>query len=65
MITLPDTLQNLIDSFKKLPGIGAKTAERLAYYIAENSDESNYNFSKNIINVKDRLSYVQCMFFLY
>ena len=46
MITLPDTLQSLVDSFKKLPGIGAKTAERLAYYIAENSDESNYNFSK-------------------
>ena len=56
MISLPDTLQSLIDSFKKLPGIGAKTAERLAYYIAENTNESNYNFSKNIINVKDRLS---------
>ena len=63
MITLPDTLQNLVDSFKKLPGIGAKTAERLAYYIAENSDESNYNFSKNIINVKDRLSMCNVCFF--
>ena len=63
MITLPDTLQNLIDSFKKLPGIGAKTAERLAYYVAENTDESNYNFSKNIINVKDRLSICSVCFF--
>ena len=35
MISLPDTLQSLIDSFKKLPGIGAKTAERLAYYICK------------------------------
>ena len=37
MISLPDTLQSLIDSFKKLPGIGAKTAERLAYYMSEKS----------------------------
>tara|TARA_S200000501_G_scaffold115147_2_gene108194 strand:- start:30606 stop:31205 length:600 start_codon:yes stop_codon:yes gene_type:complete len=63
MISLPDTLQSLIDSFKKLPGIGAKTAERLAYYIAENTNESNYNFSKNIINVKDKLSICTICFF--
>ena len=64
MISLPDTLQSLIDSFKKLPGIGAKTAERLAYYIAENTNESNYNFSKNIINVKIGFLYVMYVFLI-
>ena len=31
----PDSLNNLIESFKTLPGIGAKTAERLAFALLE------------------------------
>lgn len=30
---LPKAIQNLIDSFEKLPGIGPKTAERLTFYL--------------------------------
>src|SRR3989337_4266646 len=30
---IPKPLQNLIDSFQKLPGIGPKTAQRLTYYL--------------------------------
>ena len=29
----PDSLNELIESFKKLPGIGEKTAERLAFSV--------------------------------
>ena len=29
----PRSFQNLVDCFKRLPGIGGKSAERLAYYI--------------------------------
>ena len=35
----PESIQNLIDSFKKLPGIGEKTAERLALSILDESDD--------------------------
>ena len=31
----PDSFNNLIESFKTLPGIGAKTAERLAFSVIE------------------------------
>ena len=48
MIQLPGTLQKLIDSFKTLPGIGLKTAERLAYYVAESEESYNYEFSQNL-----------------
>ena len=31
----PETIRNLIECFKKLPGIGEKTAERLALSILD------------------------------
>ena len=41
MIKLPNPLLKLVDSFKELPGVGVKTAERLAYYIYENDSKDN------------------------
>ena len=35
----PDSLKNLIESFKLLPGIGEKTAERLAFYLINTEEE--------------------------
>ena len=32
-MSLPDSLQRLIDQLQKLPGIGAKSAQRLAFHI--------------------------------
>ena len=35
----PSSLQQLIDSFKYLPGIGEKTAERLAFAVMDMDDD--------------------------
>jgi recombination protein RecR len=32
-MTIPKAIQNLIESFEKLPGIGPKTAQRLTFYL--------------------------------
>lgn len=49
MIKYPESLQKLIDSFKKYPGIGPKNAERLAFYTIMNlNKEDALLFSKNI-----------------
>ena len=46
----PESLQNLIDSFMLLPGVGPKTAERLAYYVLLNLKEDQVTkFSENIL----------------
>ena len=37
----PTPIAKLIDSFSKLPGIGAKTATRLAFYTISMSDEES------------------------
>ena len=31
----PDSIERLIENFEKLPSIGRKTAERLAFYVLE------------------------------
>ena len=51
----PETIQNLIECFKKLPGIGEKTAERLALSTLD-MDEENLNlFSKSLSDVKKKI----------
>ena len=49
----PKKLENLIESFKKLPTIGEKSAERLALATLEMSTEDVDNFSKNLIYAKE------------
>ena len=45
-------LQDLIAEFEKLPGIGAKTAERLAYYVLRASEEDAMRLAYSIRDVK-------------
>ncbi len=51
----PKTIQNLIECFKKIPGIGEKTAERYALAIL-NLDQDVINlFSSSILNTKTKI----------
>ena len=51
----PDSLKNLIESFKLLPGIGEKTAERLAFYVINMEKEKTDFFSDSIKIAKDKI----------
>lgn len=51
----PESLNTLIDSLKKLPSIGEKSAERLAFAIMGMDNEDVENFSKSIIDVKYKI----------
>ena len=52
----PNSIKNLIESFKFLPGIGEKTAERLTFAVLELEDEQADFFSESIINLKKKYS---------
>lgn len=41
MQIIPTSIQNLIDEFAKLPGIGPKTAQRLTFYLLRKPDKSS------------------------
>ena len=51
----PDSIKNLIESFKLLPGIGSKTAERLAFSVLDLDDEQAEFFSNSIEDVKSTI----------
>ena len=52
---MPDSLKNLIDSFQNFPGIGEKTAERMAFSILNFDDEKFSLLQENLKLVKDEI----------
>ena len=46
------SITKLIDSFQRLPGIGRKTAEKMAYQVLEMKNETVENFSNALKEVK-------------
>jgi recombination protein RecR len=56
-VSLPASLQNLIDQFKRLPGIGAKSAQRLAFHVLKTPREDAERLCDAIREVKDRVTY--------
>lgn len=51
----PMPIGNLIEQLSKLPGIGRKTAQRLAFYILEMEDIEAEKLSSSIINAKEKI----------
>ena len=52
---MPDSLKNLIDSFQNFPGIGEKTAERMAFSILNFDDDKFSLLQENLRLVKDEI----------
>ncbi|CAM4363585.1 recombination mediator RecR [Lacicoccus alkaliphilus] len=53
----PEPISKLIDSFMKLPGIGPKTAQRLAFYVLNMNEEDVVDFSRSLMKVKRELQF--------
>lgn len=53
----PEPIAKLIDSFTRLPGIGPKTAARLAFHVLRMSEEDVVSFAKALVSVKRNLHY--------
>ncbi|MDO4748384.1 MAG: recombination mediator RecR [Eubacteriales bacterium] len=52
-------LQKLIEQFERLPGIGSKTAQRLAYFVLNMPKEQANEFSKAIIDAHEKIRYCE------
>ncbi len=59
---LPSTLQNLIDSFEKLPGIGPKTAERLTFYLIHVPQGQLDAFAKSLQDLRHKTVFCSTCF---
>jgi len=51
-----EPLSRLIDEFKHLPGIGQKSAQRLAFHVLRASREDAQHLSQAILDVKEKLA---------
>ena len=56
----PASLQNLSDQFARLPGIGGKTAQRLAFHVLEMPQEEAQAFADAILEAKRTVHTCPC-----
>ena len=54
---LPRSVQNLIDEFSRLPGIGPKTAARLVFYLLLKPKSDIESLGKSVLDLSKNLCY--------
>ena len=54
-----EPIDRLINEFSKLPGIGRKTAQRLAFYVINMNPDDVMGLSKALVDVKNQINYCQ------
>ena len=52
-----DALGNLVEQLAKLPGIGRKSAQRLAFHILKKSDKEARLLAEAILEAKEKIHY--------
>jgi recombination protein RecR len=55
--TLP--LARLIEEFQKLPGVGPKSAQRLAFHVLKQSPDDVRNFSEALLDAREKIGYCE------
>jgi len=53
MQILPKSIERLINELSQLPGIGPKTASRLAFYLVRNQNVDNKSLGEAFLNLKE------------
>lgn len=56
---LPESIQSLINALERLPGIGPKSASRLAFYLLRAPDEISQDLSTALANLKAKTAFCQ------
>ena len=59
MNSFPDSLNNLIDEFSRFPGIGKKTAQRMAFYVLNSTNNLADELSHAILSLKSKIRFCE------
>jgi recombination protein RecR len=57
MLDYSEPVAKLIDEFKRLPGVGQKSAQRLAFYILRRPENEVRDFAHALLEVKDKITF--------
>ncbi len=55
MADFAEPLQRLVEEFRRLPGIGHKSAQRLAFYVLRSPRQDAERLAQSLLDVKDKL----------
>ena len=64
MPLLPKALQELIDAFGLLPGVGPRTAERYAYYLIKGNEDKSAKLEESLKNSRGGIGFCKATFAL-
>jgi recombination protein RecR len=56
---LPDPIQSLVIALERLPGIGPKTASRLAFYLLRASEDVSGQLAEALTDIKTKIAFCQ------
>ena len=59
MNSFPDSLNNLIDEFSRFPGFGKKTAQRMAFYVLNSTNNLADELSHAIQSLKSKIRFCE------
>lgn len=59
---LPEPIQNLINAFSRLPGIGPKTASRLTFYLLSSQTDLSEDLAHALLELKTGTAFCQTCF---
>jgi recombination protein RecR len=59
---LPEPIQNLINAFSRLPGVGPKTASRLTFYLLRAPEDISRDLANALHNLKSGTTYCPICF---
>src|SRR3972149_3430327 len=59
---LPDPIQDLIFALERLPGIGPKTASRLAFFLLRAPEEISQKLAEALLEIKEGIAFCQQCF---
>ena len=62
MNSFPESSNNLIDEFSRFPGIGKKTAQRMAFYVLNSSNNLSNDLSQAILSLKSKIRFCEKCF---
>jgi len=60
--SFPESSNNLIDEFSRFPGIGKKTAQRMAFYVLNSSNNLSNDLSQAILSLKSKIRFCEKCF---
>ena len=59
---IPEPIQDLINAFSRLPGIGPKTASRLTFYLLRAPEDQARDLAQALMAIKTGTAYCQTCF---